>query len=110
MNGVKIILWHQEVCEIITEIKLMGLMAMLYRVNNLSIKKITEKKNPEQSPQPGNEGDDKQSEQLPVPNLHLEVTIPLSYLSNFCRYLDLPLIINCEAELHLSRENYCILV
>ena len=36
-----------------------------------------------------------------VPNLNAEVTIPLKYLSNFWRFLDLPLI-NCDIELDLS--------
>ena len=33
-----------------------------------------------------------------VPILNVEVTIPLKYLSNFWRFLDLPLT-NCETEL-----------
>ena len=37
----------------------------------------------------------------PVATLNMEVTILFKYLSNFCRYLDLPLI-NCEVELNLS--------
>ena len=41
---------------------------------------------------PGNEADANRS---PVPTLNAEVTIPLKYLSNFWRYLDLPLT-NCE--------------
>ena len=36
-----------------------------------------------------------------VPNLNVEVTIPLKYLSNFWRFFDLPLI-NCNVELDLS--------
>ena len=47
---------------------------------------------------PGNEGD---ADQPPVPALNVEVTIPLKYLSNLQRFLDLPLI-NCKIELDLS--------
>ena len=47
---------------------------------------------------PGNEGD---ANRPPVPILNIEVTIPLKYLSNSWRSLDLSLI-NCEIELHLS--------
>ena len=36
--------------------------------------------------------------QPPILPLNTEVTIPLKYLSNFRRFLDLPLI-NCEVEL-----------
>ena len=46
---------------------------------------------PPQPPQP---------QQLPVSALNVEVTIPLKYLSNFWRSLDLPSI-NCEVELNL---------
>ena len=38
---------------------------------------------------PGNEGD---ANRPPVPTLHVEVTIPLKYLSNVWRFLDLTLI------------------
>ena len=36
-----------------------------------------------------------------VPTLNIEVTIPLKYLSKFCRFLDL-LLINCEIELDFT--------
>ena len=39
--------------------------------------------------------------------LDAEVVVPLKYLSNFWRSLDLPLI-NCEIELDLSLSRYCI--
>ena len=47
---------------------------------------------------PGNEGD---TNRPPVPTLHAKVTIPLKYLNNFQKSLELPLI-NCEIELDLS--------
>ena len=40
--------------------------------------------------------------------LHAEVVVPLKYLSNFWRYLDLSLI-NCEVELDLSWTKTCVL-
>ena len=40
--------------------------------------------------------------------LDVEVVIPLKYLSNFGRSLDLPLI-NCEVKLDLSWSRYCII-
>ena len=43
---------------------------------------------------------------LPVPALNVEVTIPLKYLSNFWRFLDLKLI-NCAIELDLSWTKDC---
>ena len=46
----------------------------------------------------GNDGD---ANRPPVPTFIVEITIPLKYLSNFWRSLDLPLI-NCEIELDLS--------
>ena len=55
---------------------------------------------------PGNEGD---AIQQPVPTLNIEITIPLKYLSNFCRSLGLPLI-NCEIELDLSWAKDCVLI
>ena len=55
---------------------------------------------------PGNEGD---ANRPPVPTWNIEVTIPLKYLSNFCRYVDLPLI-NCELELDLSWTKDCVLI
>ena len=44
-----------------------------------------------------------------MPALNVEVTIPLKYLSNFWKSLDLPLI-NCETELHLTWTKDCILI
>ena len=55
---------------------------------------------------PGNEGD---ANRPPVRTLNVEVTIPLKYLSNFWRSLDLPLI-NCEMELVLSWTKDCVLI
>ena len=40
--------------------------------------------------------------------LDTEVILPLRYLSNFWRSLDLPLI-NCEIELDLPRSKYCLI-
>ena len=51
---------------------------------------------------PGNEEDENRSS---VPTLNVEVTIPVKYISNFWRSLDLPLI-NCEIEL----EKDCVLI
>ena len=69
---------------------------------------------PERPPQPPPNPDGSQSlrpsqpPQLPVPALNAEVTIPLKYLSNFWRFLDLPLI-NCEIEVDLSWTKDCVL-
>ena len=52
---------------------------------------------------PGNEG------YANRPPVHVEVTIPLKYLSNFWRSLDWPLI-NCEIELDLSWTKDCALI
>ena len=41
-------------------------------------------------------------------NVNAEVVVPLKYLSNFWRSLDLPLI-NCEIELDLSWSRYCVI-
>ena len=54
-----------------------------------------------QPQQPGNPGDADQPSQPPVSTLNVEVTIPLKYLSNFWRAVDLPLI-NCEVEFDFS--------
>ena len=53
-----------------------------------------------------NEGDPNRP---PVPTLNVEVTIQLKHLSNFWRFLDLPLI-NCETELCLSWTKDCVLI
>ena len=39
--------------------------------------------------------------------LDAEVAVPLKYLSNFWRFLDLSLI-NCEIELDLTKSKYCL--
>ena len=67
---------------------------------------------PKRLPQPPSNPDGSQPPgtprppQPPVPGLNVEVTIPLKYLSNFWRFLDLPLI-NCEIELDLSWKKDC---
>ena len=40
--------------------------------------------------------------------LNAEVVVSLKYVSNFWRYLDLPLI-NCEIELYLRRAKNCVI-
>ena len=59
--------------------------------------------------QPDLDQDENQEPQPPEPALNVEVTIPLKYLSNFWRSLDLPLI-NCEIELDLSWTKDCVLI
>ena len=59
--------------------------------------------------QPGNESDADQPVRTAVPTLNVELTIPLKYLSNFWRSLDLPLT-NCEVEPYLSWTKSCVLV
>ena len=49
-----------------------------------------------------NEGDADRPTWTPVPTLNVEVTIPLKYLSNFWRALNL-LLINCKVGIDLSR-------
>ena len=66
-------------------------------------------KTPERPPQPGNPGDANQPAQPAVPTLNVKVTIPLKYLCNFQRILDLPSI-NCEIELDLSWTKDCVLI
>ena len=39
----------------------------------------------------------------------MEVVVPLKYLSNFWKSLDLPLI-NCEIELDFSWSRYCVII
>ena len=53
-----------------------------------------------QPPRPG---------QPPIPCLNKEVTLPIKYLSNFWRSLDLALI-NCEVELDLKWSRNCVLI
>ena len=66
-------------------------------------------KTPERPAQPGNKKDANWTTQPAVPTLNVEVTIPLKYLSNFWRFLDLPLI-NCEAGPALSWKRDCVLI
>ena len=82
----------------------MVLMIMLQMVNHLNIKQLGKKivgKTQERPERSGNEGDADRPTRPPAPALNVEVTIPLKCLSNFWRFLDLPLI-NCEIELDLS--------
>ena len=62
-------------------------------------------------PQRGNEGDADRPARPPVPTLNVEVTVPLKYLNNFWKSLNLPLI-NCAVELDLSKEwtKECVLL
>ena len=67
-------------------------MIMLQMVNNLNIKqKLLEKHHKDQH--------NLQTKKMQIhqhnQQYHVEVNIPLKYLSNFWRFLDLPLI-NCE--------------
>ena len=57
-------------------------------------------KTPER-PRPENPRNANQPPQPAVPTLNVEATIPLKYLSNFCRFLVLPLM-NCEIQPDLS--------
>ena len=61
------------------------------------------------SVQGGNDGDTNWPPRNPVPTLKIEVFIPLKYLSNFRRSLDL-ILIDCEVELDLSWSKNCELV
>ena len=87
-------------------------MIMLHRVNQLNIREKEQEKHHETTttttatikyrwisttipPRP----------QVPI----VEVTIPLKYLSNFWRFLDLPLT-NCETELDLLWKKDCVLI
>ena len=89
-------------------------MIMLHRVNQLNIRQKEQEKHHETTatttatikyrwisttipPRPQ------------VPILNVEVTIPLKYLSNFWRFLDLPLT-NCETELDLLSKKDCVLI
>ena len=44
-----------------------------------------------------------------IPSLNKEFVVPLKYLSNFWRSLDLPLI-NCETEINLKWTKNCVLI
>ena len=60
-------------------------------------------------PDPDQDGNQPpQPPQPPVPSLKVEVTLSLKYLSNFWRFLNLPLI-NCEIEFDLSCTKDCVL-
>ena len=63
----------------------------------------------ERLPCPGNPGDTDRPSLPILPSLNVEVTIPLKYLSNFWRSLDLSLI-NCELELDLSWKKDSVLI
>ena len=82
------------------EIKWMMLMAMLQMANNLSIRQKIWKIEARPA-QFGSEGDTDHPARPQAPKLNVEVTIPVKYLSNFWRYLNLPLI-NFEVELHFT--------
>ena len=92
----------------------MMLMIVLQMVNYLNTKKIVGK-TPERSerpPQPQQNPDGTQPPLPPqpaVPALNTEVPIPLKYLSNLWRFLNLTLI-NCEIELDLSWTKDCVLI
>ena len=58
---------------------------------------------------PGSYGGANWPRQPPIPPLNTEVTNPLSYLTNFWRFLDLPLL-NCEVELDLKWSEICLLM
>ena len=66
-------------------------------------------KTPRRAERPGDEGDANRPQQLAVPTLNVEFTIPLKYFSNLWKWLDLPLI-NCEIELDLSWIKDCVLI
>ena len=84
---------------------------MLYMLNHVTIRGKTEvwtQRTPwedldvqgNQPPRPN---------QPPIPPLNTEVVVPLKYLSNFWRSLDLPLI-NCETEINLKWTKNCVLI
>ena len=66
-------------------------------------------KAPERSPQLGNEGDTSWPKQTLMPCFNIEATIPLKYLRNFQRSLDLPLI-NSEVERDLLWAKNSVLI
>ena len=69
-------------------------------------------KRSEQPPQPLPNPHGSQPErppQLAVPTVNVEITIPLKYLTNSWRLIDLPLI-NCEIELDLTWIKDCVLI
>ena len=104
-----ITLLHLEGCGIIVEMKLIALMIMLYRVNHLNVKQKKVRRTPVQPTQPGNDENADQPARPRVSTLSIDVTIPLRYLSNVWRSLDLAFI-NCKIVLDLSCSKKCILV
>ena len=75
---------------------------MLQMLNHLDITKIVGKT-------PAQSGNEEDADRPVVPTVNVEVTIRLTYLSNFGRFLDLPLI-NCEIKLDLSWKKDCVLI
>ena len=70
----------------------MMLIIMLQSVNFLNTRVVG--KTPQRPAQPDPDEDGNPQPQLPGPALNVEITIPLKYLSNFWRSLDLQLT-NC---------------
>ena len=101
-----ITLLHLEGCGIIVEMKLIALMIMFHRVNHLNVKQKKVRRTPVQ---PGNDENADQPARPRVSTLSIDVTIPLRYLSNVWRSLDLAFI-NCKIVLDLSCSKKCILV
>ena len=66
---------------------------------SLEYRKKVKEETLERPPKSENPGDLDQPAQPPVSSFHVEVTVPLKYLSNFWRSLGLPLI-SCEVDLH----------
>ena len=67
---------------------------------------------PQRPPQPGpddNGNPQPRLDQPRIPPLNTDDVVPLKYLSNFWRSLDLPLI-NCEIELDLKWTRNCVLI
>ena len=102
----QIILRHQDLHGIVIETKWMMLIIMLQMVNHLNIKTIV-RKTSERTPRPGNPRYAIRPPQPAVPTLNVEVTIPLNYLSNFGRFLDLSLI---NVTIDSSRTKDCLLI
>ena len=90
----RIIQWHQEVCEVIIDTKLMMLLLKIIINGNCDGKSFDYNTNivgktPERSSQPGNQGNADRPGQPSVSSLNAEVAILLKYLSNFWRSVDL---------------------
>ena len=98
-----IVLWHQEVCEITIEMKW-----MLMQKNNdagndtLNNNEKTTSKSFEYKTKIIGRTPDNSS------RLDAEVVVPLEYLNNFWRSLNLPFI-NCKVELHMSWPRNCLI-